>query len=66
MRKKLVSWNGRCQSCGDKTKLFEYNKARTCASCLGMDNRGIFVPYIFDRNTGQLKYKEVRDYWKTK
>ena len=55
----------KCESCGDIAELFDYNQARTCAHCLGMDQKGLFRPFLFDRNTGRLKdnkkkYEEPR------
>ncbi len=57
MRK--LAEKGKCNSCGDYTELYEYNKSKTCARCLGMDRRGEFRADIFKRNTGS-KNEQVR------
>lgn len=44
---------GKCSSCGDYTEIYEYNKAKSCANCLGMDRRGITRLDILRRNTGK-------------
>ena len=44
---------GKCSSCGDYTEVYEYNKAKSCANCLGMDRRGITRLDIPRRNTGK-------------
>jgi hypothetical protein len=44
---------GKCSSCGDYTEVYEYNKAKSCANCLGMDRRGITRLDILRRNTGK-------------
>jgi hypothetical protein len=49
---------GKCSSCGDYTEVYEYNKAKSCANCLGMDRRGITRLDILRRNTG--KKNELR------
>lgn len=49
---------GKCSSCGDYTEIYEYNKAKSCANCLGMDRRGITRLDILRRNTG--KKNELR------
>ncbi len=49
--RKLVE-KGKCNSCGDYTELYEYNKSKTCAKCLGMDRRGDFRVSIFKKNIG--------------
>lgn len=43
----------KCSSCGDYTEVYEYNKAKSCANCLGMDRRGITRLDILRRNTGK-------------
>ena len=48
----------KCSSCGDYTEVYEYNKAKSCANCLGMDRRGITRLDILRRNTG--KKNELR------
>lgn len=49
---------GKCSSCGDYTEVYEYNKAKSCANCLGMDRRGVTRLDILRRNTG--KKNELR------
>ena len=44
---------GKCSSCGDYTEVYEYNKAKSCANCLGMDRRGITRLNILKKNTGK-------------
>jgi hypothetical protein len=44
---------GKCSSCGDYTEVYEYNKAKSCSNCLGMDRRGITRLDILRRNTGK-------------
>ena len=44
---------GKCSSCGDYTEVYEYNKAKSCANCLGMDRRGVTRLDILRRNTGK-------------
>ena len=44
---------GKCSSCGDYTEIYEYNKAKSCANCLGMDRRGITRLNILKKNTGK-------------
>ena len=44
---------GKCQSCGDKAELYLYNKAKTCAICLGRDVRGVTRLSILKKNTGK-------------
>ena len=44
---------GKCSSCGDYTEVYEYNKAKSCDNCLGMDRRGITRLDILRRNTGK-------------
>jgi hypothetical protein len=44
---------GKCNSCGDYTELYEYNKSKSCAVCLGMDRRGVSRPGILKRNVGK-------------
>jgi hypothetical protein len=56
MRK--IAEKGKCLSCGDYTELYDYNKSKTCATCLGMDRRGISREEILKRNTG--KKNELR------
>ena len=56
MRK--LAETGKCQSCGDKTLLYEYNKAKTCASCLSMDVRGKRRESILNKIIG--KNNELR------
>jgi hypothetical protein len=46
---------GKCSSCGDYTEIYEYNKAKSCANCLGMDRRGITRLNILKKNTGKKK-----------
>jgi len=53
--RKLVE-TGKCNSCGDLADLYEYNKSKTCANCLGMDRRGVARKSILDKNT--RKYNE--------
>lgn len=48
----------KCSSCGDYTEVYEYNKAKSCANCLGMDRRGVTRLDILRRNTG--KKNELR------
>ena len=43
----------KCSSCGDYTEVYEYNKAKSCSNCLGMDRRGITRLDILRRNTGK-------------
>jgi len=43
----------KCSSCGDYTEVYEYNKAKSCANCLGMDRRGVTRLDILRRNTGK-------------
>ncbi len=50
---RTLTEKGKCQSCGDYTEVYEYNKAKSCASCLGMDRRGITRLNILRRNTGK-------------
>jgi len=50
---------GKCQSCGDKTLLYEYNKAMTCATCLGRDVAGVSRTQILKRNLGN-KNEQIR------
>ena len=56
--RKLVE-KGKCNSCGDYAELYEYNKSKSCAVCLGMDRRGISRPEILKRTTGK-KDEQVR------
>jgi hypothetical protein len=51
MRK--IQEKGKCSSCGDYTEVYEYNKAKSCSNCLGMDRRGITRLDILRRNTGK-------------
>lgn len=55
---RTLTEKGKCQSCGDYTEVYEYNKAKSCANCLGMDRRGITRLNILRRNTG--KKNELR------
>ena len=50
---------GKCGSCGDYTEIYEYNKAKSCANCLGMDRRGITRLNILKKNTGK-KNEQIR------
>jgi len=50
---RTLTEKGKCQSCGDYTEVYEYNKAKSCANCLGMDRRGITRLNILRRNTGK-------------
>ena len=56
--RKLVE-KGKCSSCGDYAELYEYNKSKSCAVCLGMDRRGVSRPEILKRATGK-KNEQVR------
>jgi len=51
MRK--IAEKGKCNSCGDYSELYDYNRAKTCGSCLSMDRRGVSRPEILTRNTGE-------------
>ena len=55
-----LSEKGKCNSCGDYTELYEYNKSKTCARCLGMDRRGAFRTDIFKKNTGKRNEQQIR------
>jgi len=50
---------GKCESCGDKALLYNYNNAKTCASCLGRDARGILRTSILNKNIGK-KDEQIR------
>jgi len=50
---------GKCNSCGDYAELYEYNRSKSCAVCLGMDHRGISRPEILNRATGK-KNEQIR------
>ncbi len=57
--RKLVE-KGKCNSCGDYAELYEYNKSKSCAVCLGMDRRGISRPEILKRATGKKNEQQIR------
>lgn len=57
MRK--LAERGKCNSCGDYAELYEYNRSKTCAKCLGMDRKGAFRTDIFKRITG-TKNEQIR------
>ena len=61
-RLRKLAETGKCQSCGDKALLYEYNKAKTCASCLGMDVRGKKRESILNKIIG--KKDELRRFGK--
>ncbi len=50
---------GKCSSCGDKAELYSYNGSKSCATCLGMDRRGVSRLEILNKNTGK-KNEQIR------
>ena len=50
---RTLTEKGKCQSCGDYTEVYEYNKAKNCVKCLDMDRKGITRLNILRRNTGK-------------
>ena len=59
MRLRNLAEKGKCNSCGDYAELYEYNKSKSCAVCLGMDRRGVSRPEILKRATGK-KNEQIR------
>jgi len=51
---------GKCQVCGDKSELYDYNQTKTCASCLGMDVRGVKRQRILNKNIGKRNEQQIR------
>lgn len=58
-RLRKIPVKGKCNSCGDYAELYEYNKSKSCAVCLGMDRRGItrseVVKIITGKNNEQIR-----------
>jgi hypothetical protein len=57
--RKLIE-TGKCNSCGDYTEVYEYNRSKSCAACLGMDRRGITRHTILNRNIGKDNERKTR------
>jgi len=57
--RKLIE-TGKCSSCGDYTEIYEYNRSKSCAACLGMDRRGITRHTILNRNISKDNERKTR------
>jgi hypothetical protein len=57
--RKLIE-TGKCSSCGDYTEIYEYNRSKSCAACLGMDRRGVTRHTILNRNISKDNERKPR------